>query len=118
TAAAELDIALDNIFNHPNVGPFVARHLIQRLVTSNPSPGYIARVASVFNDNGQGVRGDLRAVTRALLMDPEARNGHVANPATFGRLRDPITRLVRLFRATDARSGNGRVFRYSHPEDE
>ena len=66
-------IALDNIFYHPNVGPFFAIRLIQRLVTSNPSPGYIERVASVFNDNGSGVRGDLGATVRAILLDDEAR---------------------------------------------
>ena len=71
-----LDIseALDNLFNHPNVGPFVGYKLIQRLVTSNPSPAYIDRVASVFNDNGNGVRGDMAAVVKAILLDPEAIN--------------------------------------------
>jgi uncharacterized protein (DUF1800 family) len=118
TARQELETALDNIFNHPNVGPFVARHLIQRLVTSNPSPGYVQRVAAVFNDNGQGVRGDLRATLRTLLLDAEARNGHRTSPATFGRLRDPITKLVRLFRVAPGQSGNGRVFLYTHPDDE
>ncbi|MBC8011178.1 MAG: DUF1800 family protein, partial [Burkholderiales bacterium] len=68
-----LDTALDTIFNHPNVGPFLARQLIQKLVTSNPSPGYVFRVASVFADNGAGVRGDLFATARAVLLDPEAR---------------------------------------------
>jgi uncharacterized protein (DUF1800 family) len=117
-ARDELEIALDNIFNHPNVGPFVARHLIQRLVTSNPTPGYVQRVATVFNNNGQNVRGDLRAVTRAILLDSEARNGHVQTPETFGRLRDPIMKLPRLWRVAPGSSENGRVFTYSHPEDE
>jgi uncharacterized protein (DUF1800 family) len=117
-ARAELEIALDNIFRHPNVGPFVARHLIQRLVTSNPTPGYVQRVAAVFANNGENVRGDLRAVTRAVLLDPEARNGHQAFPETFGRLRDPIMKLPRLWRVAPGRSENGRVFTYSHPEDE
>jgi uncharacterized protein (DUF1800 family) len=114
-AQQELEAALDNIFHHPNVGPFVSKHLIQRLATSNPTPAYVARVASVFNDNGQGVRGDLAATVRAILLDPEARGG---GPAYFGKAREPITKLVRLFRATDARSVNGRVFRYSHPRDQ
>jgi uncharacterized protein (DUF1800 family) len=118
TARQELEAALDNIFHHPNVGPFVARHLIQRLVTSNPTPAYVQRVAAVFADNGQGVRGDLRATVRALLLDSEARNGHLVAPQTFGRLRDPITKLVRLFRIAPGQSGNGRVFLYSHPRDE
>ncbi|MCI1710904.1 MAG: DUF1800 domain-containing protein [Chiayiivirga sp.] len=117
-AQQELDAALDNIFHHPNVGPFVAKHLIQRLVTSNPTPAYVQRVAGVFGNNGQGVRGDLRAVVRAVLLDDEARNGHLASPATFGKLRDPITKLVRLWRVAPGRSINGRVFQYSHPEDE
>lgn len=114
-ARQELDAALDNIFNHPNVGPFVSKHLIQRLTTSNPTPAYVARVAAVFADNGSGVRGDLGAVVRAVLLDTEARGG---GPAHFGKVREPITKLVRLFRVTDARSVNGRVFRYSHPRDE
>ncbi|MBF4499599.1 DUF1800 family protein, partial [Vibrio vulnificus] len=67
--------ALDTVFQHPNVGPFLARRLIQRLTTSNPSGDYIARVARIFNDNGSGVRGDMQAVIRAVLMDGEARLG-------------------------------------------
>ena len=73
TPEKDLKDALDNIFNHPNVGVFIGKQLIQRLVTSNPSPPYIARVATAFNDNGSGVRGDMKAVARAILMDPEAR---------------------------------------------
>src|SRR5690606_3791375 len=68
-----LRIALDTLFNHPNVGPFFARQMIQRLVTSNPSPAYVERVARTFNDNGNGVRGDLQAVWVAILLDNEAR---------------------------------------------
>lgn len=117
-ATQELDAALDNIFRHPNVGPFVARHLIQRLVTSNPSAAYVQRVAAAFNNNGSGVRGDLRATVRTLLLDPEARNGHRDSPTTFGKLREPIFKLVQLWRITNARSVNGRVFLYSHPRDE
>ena len=116
-ARQELGIALDNIFNHPNVGPFVAKHLILRLITSNPTPAYVGRVASVFNNNGQGVRGDLKAVVRAILLDSEARSGHQSLP-NFGKLREPITKLVRLWRITNARSVNGRVFRYSHIRDQ
>ena len=117
TAQQELAIALDNIFRHPNVGPFIAKHLILRLITSNPTPAYVARIATVFNDNGQGVRGDLKAVVRAILLDPEARTGHQSMP-NFGKLREPITKLVRLWRITNARSVNGRVFRYSHIRDQ
>ncbi len=94
----DISLALDNIFNHPNVGPFISKQLIQRLVTSNPTPAYIARVASVFNDNGKGVRGDLKAVVRAILLDNEARRIH---PATdnFGKLREPLLRYAHLWRA-------------------
>ena len=116
-AQTELDAALDNIFHHPNVGPFVAKHLIQRLVTSNPTPAYVQRIAAVFDNNGEGVRGDLGAVVRALLLDDEARNGHLVTPDTFGKMREPITKIVRLWRITDARSVNGRVFRYGFPDD-
>lgn len=74
-------------------------------------------MAAVFNNNGQGVRGDLNAVVRAILLDAEARNGHLGS-ITFGKLREPITKLVKLWRLTNARSGNGRVFRLSHIRDE
>ena len=90
TATQDLKGALDNVFNHPNVGPFVCRELIQHLVTSNPSPAYIQRVASVFNDNGSGVRGDMKAVITAILMDAEARRGD--DPATAVGTRRPSAR--------------------------
>src|SRR5690606_4427064 len=70
--AEALRLALDHLFQHPNVGPFFGRQMIQRMVTSNPSPAYIGRVAAAFADNGEGVRGDLKAVWRAVLTDPEA----------------------------------------------
>ena len=101
----DLDDALDNIFGHPNVGPFIAKHLIQRLVTSNPSPAYIARVATRFNDNGFGVRGDLGAVVRAVLLDPEAR-GNATGDAR-GKLKEPLLRVTQLWRAYDAKSASG-----------
>ncbi|MBY0412392.1 MAG: DUF1800 family protein [Burkholderiaceae bacterium] len=92
--AAALKTALDTIFNHPNVGPFIGTQLIQRLVTSNPSPAYVARVARAFNNNGAGVRGDLRAVIKAIVLDDEARSpSGLANPG-FGKLREPMLRLV------------------------
>ena len=108
-ATAELDAALANIVNHPNVGPFIARRLIQNLVTSNPTPGYVGRVAAKFANNGQGVRGDMKAVLRAILLDAEARSGHLQRPDTYGKLREPLLKLTHLWRAMDARSGNGRV---------
>jgi uncharacterized protein (DUF1800 family) len=93
---AALKIALDTLANHPNVGPFIGRQLIQRLVCSNPSPAYVQRVANVFNDNGQGQRGDLRAVIRAILLDREARSLS-ASPSS-GKLREPVQRLVQWAR--------------------
>jgi len=99
SATAELDAALDNIFNHPNVGPFIARRLIQRLVTSNPSPAYIYRVAEVFRDNGQGVRGDMRAVIRAILTDYEARTTTLLGNEGYGRLKEPLLRTTQVVRA-------------------
>lgn len=102
----DLDAALDNIFRHPNVGPFIGRQLIQRLITSNPSPAYVGRVAAAFNDNGQGVRGDLRAVVTAVLMDPEARDP-ASQPEHFGKVREPILRLTHLWRALNAKSKSG-----------
>ena len=102
----DLSDALDNIFNHPNVGPFIAIRLIQRLVTSNPSPGYISRSAAVFNDNGAGVRGDLGAVVKAILLDDEARP---AIPMELdGKVKEPLLRLTQLWRAYDATSESGR----------
>lgn len=99
TAAQDLDGALRNVFQHPNVGPFLARGLIQQFVTSNPSGEYIARVARVFNDNGSGARGDLKAVIRAILLDVEAQNPQASSG---GHLREPvlyIAALLRLFNA-------------------
>lgn len=107
-AQAELDAALNNIFYHPNVGPFIARRLIQNLVTSNPTPAYVGRVAAAFNNNGQGVRGDLAAVVQAILLDPEARYGQWQRPGTFGKLREPLLKATHMWRALRARSGNGR----------
>ena len=109
----DLSDALDNIFNHPNVGPFISIRLIQRLVTSNPSPGYVDRVASVFNDNGSGVRGDLGAVVRAIMMDDEARPDMPME--LDGKVKEPIIRLTQLWRVYNAVSRSGRypiIFAY------
>ena len=105
--AAELNTALDVIFNHPNVGPFISRQLIQRLVTSNPSPAYVQRVASVFNNNGTGVRGDMAAVVRAILLDADARDMTAVNSSTFGKVREPMVRLTNWMRAFGATSVSG-----------
>lgn len=103
----DLRIALDTLFNHPNVGPFIARQLIQRLVTSNPSNAYVGRVAAVFNNNGSGVRGDMRAVIRAILTDSEARSATAASDPAFGKLREPVIRLTHWMRAYGATSVSG-----------
>ena len=100
--ATDLAFALDNIYNHPNVGPFVSKQLIQRLVTSNPSPAYIGRVAGVFNANRASAN-QLREVTRAILLDPEARYGQWSAPETYGKLREPLLALTHFWRAMDAR---------------
>jgi len=114
SAAQDLQGAMDNVFNHPNVGPFVANELIQHLVTSNPSPAYIQRVASAFNDNGSGVRGDMKAVITAILMDPEARRGD--DPATAvgtdGHLQEPILYMTGLLRAFGATSDGSNLAYY------
>lgn len=104
SALDSLNLALDAIFAHPNVAPFIARQLIQRLVTSNPPPGYIQRVARVFEDNGSGVRGDLAAVVRAILLDTEARLAAIAATPSFGKLREPVRRLTGWARAFNAAS--------------
>ncbi|MEO7063784.1 MAG: DUF1800 family protein [Dokdonella sp.] len=110
-AQGEMSAALDNIFRHPNVGPFVAIRLIQRLVTSNPTPAYVQRVAQTFNDDGsaQHVRGNLRAVVRAILLDPEARYGQWQRADTFGKLREPLLKSTQMWRAMAARSASGRI---------
>jgi uncharacterized protein (DUF1800 family) len=108
-AQAEMTAALDNIFHHPNVGPFIARRLIQNLVTSNPTPAYVGRVAAVFNDNGSGTRGDLKAVVRAILLDPEARYGQWQHADTFGKLREPLLKTTHLWRAMLGQSSGGRI---------
>lgn len=102
---ADLADALDFLAAHPNVGPFISRQLIQRLVTSNPTPAYLARVSAVFADNGAGVRGDLRAVLRAILLDPEARAHERLAEPTHGLVREPYTRYVALARALGAAPG-------------
>ena len=94
-----LKLALDALAAHPNMAPFIGRQLIQRLVCSNPSPAYVARVAGVFNDNGSGVRGDLRAVVRAILLDSDARSDATLVDPTFGKLREPVVRFVQWARS-------------------
>ncbi len=103
---ASLTKALDIIFAHPNIAPFVCRQLIQKLVTSNPMPAYVARVAKVFNNNGNGIKGDMKAVITAILLDDEARNpANLADPQ-FGKVREPILRFTAWARAFNITSGN------------
>jgi uncharacterized protein (DUF1800 family) len=109
TPQQDLKTALDDVFDHPNVGPFLARLLIQRLVTSNPSPGYVYRVGQAFADNGHGVRGDLAAVVRAILLDYEARSEAVTGDQGYGHLREPIVRLGGLLRAFHATAPSGKL---------
>ena len=105
--AGDLKVALDALFNHPNLGPFLAYRLIQQLVTSNPSPAYVGRVAAAFNDNGTGVRGDLKATFKAVLLDTEARTlANLQNPG-FGKLREPVLRFTQWLRAFSATSQSG-----------
>jgi uncharacterized protein (DUF1800 family) len=105
TGMQDLEGALDNIFNHPNVGPFLSIRLIQRLVASNPSPGYVQRVAAVFDNNGFGIRGDLGAVVKAILLDDEARPDMPME--IDGKIKEPILRLTQLWRAYNATSQSG-----------
>ncbi len=115
TPEQDLNQALDNLFNHPNVGPFMAFRLIQRLTTSNPTPGYVARVASVFNDNGEGVRGDLKATVAAILLDPEARQ--VAPFTYFGRIKEPLLITAQLWRELNAASSEDVYYTWSLSEN-
>ncbi len=102
-----MDTALDNVFRHPNVGPFFSKLMIQRLVSSNPSPAYVQRVATVFNNNGSGQRGDLRALVRAIVMDPEARARPASNTVR-GKLREQPLRWTQIWRAFGATTPDGR----------
>jgi uncharacterized protein (DUF1800 family) len=104
TTQGDLTAALQNIFQHPNVGPFIGQQLIQHLVTSNPSPAYVQRVSAVFADNGSGVRGDMKAVITAILLDPEARRGDDPTQvqASDGHLKEPLVFMTSLLRAANA----------------
>jgi len=108
-AQGDVDQAVANVFFHPNTGPFVAQHLIGQLVTSNPSPAYVARVATAFNDNGSGVRGDMKAVLRAVLLDSEAR-GDVKTDPRYGMLREPVLYIMAILRGLDAVTDGNRLY--------
>ena len=105
----DLAFAHQNIFNHANVGPFIGKQLIQKLVTSDPTPEYVARVTAAFNNNGAGQRGDLRAVVRAILLDAEARGARKIDPG-YGKLVEPVLYMTSIARALNAQS-DGVVFR-------
>ena len=107
TGMEDIEDFVDILFNHPNTGPFFCKFMIQRLVTSNPSSGYIDRVASVFNDNGAGIRGDMKSVIKAILLDNEARDCSFRNDITYGRMKEPIIKFVEQVRAFSATSSNG-----------
>ena len=107
TPEQDLEAALDSLTEHPNTAPFIARQLIIKLITSNPSPEFIARIAGVFENNGFGVRGDLGAVVRSIFLDPEARQRELSDIETYGKLKEPILRLSQLLRAFDASSPSG-----------
>ena len=110
-SAADITRFLDILCSHPNVGPFISYQLIQRLVTSNPTPEYVDRVATVFNDNGKGVRGDLFAVAKAILTDIEATTpttlDHAKLKSSYGKLREPVLRVSQMWRAFSAQTNNG-----------
>jgi uncharacterized protein (DUF1800 family) len=106
----DIEMAIDNLFNHENVGPFVALRLIQRLITSNPTADYVQRVAEMFNDNGQGVRGDMKAVIKAILLDPEARTSEAMLDPSNGRLKEPFLRYSQFSRLMPKISNEGRYW--------
>ncbi len=99
-----LNKTLDNIFYHPNVGPFVGKLFIQQFVTSDPSPAYVSRVAAAFNNNGAGVRGDMKTLIRAVLLDPEARGSRKTEP-TYGKMREPVQYFTNIMRMFNAKAG-------------
>jgi len=104
TVEADLAASLSNVFLHPNVGPFLGTQLIRQLVTSNPSPAYVARVTAAFENNGSGVRGDMKAMLRAILLDPEARTAPPTSDAAYGRFKEPVLYITGLLRALGAGS--------------
>ena len=106
----DIEHAITHLFNHNNVGPFMARHFIQRLIKSNPTPGYIDRMATVFNNNGQGVRGDMGSFIKAILMDPEARDCASMMTPENGQLREPLVRYLQVCRSLPTDSPLGRYW--------
>lgn len=116
----DLTSALQNVFTHPNVAPFISQQLIQKLVTSNPSADYVTRVAQVFNDNGSGVAGDMKAVVSAILLDPEARRGDDPSQVlpSDGHLREPLLHLMASMRAVNATTDGVNLSNYANGMDQ
>ncbi len=110
TGLEDIAQAIDHIFNHPNVGPFIATRLIQRFVSSHPSPGYVQRVAEIFNNDGQGNRGNLGAVVKAILLDPEARDCQKIADQYHGKLKEPLLRFTQLYKAFELESNQGTFY--------
>lgn len=110
TPEQDLDQALDVLFAQPSLPPFISQQLIQKLVTSNPSPAYVSRVTQVFIDNGLGVRGDLAAVVKAILLDEEARSGFAGVARPFGKIREPLLRTAHSWRVTQSASLSGHIY--------
>lgn len=124
SAREDMELALDSLFNHPNVGPFIGKSLIQRLVTSNPTEQYVARVAAVFNDNGAGVRGDMGAMIKAILLDNEARQALASADSkmvqNYGKLKEPLlkaTHILRAFNATPGKKADSNFHLFSKTSD-
>ena len=108
-AQTDVDLAVGNVFQHPNAGPFFAQHMIRQLVTGNPSPAYVARVTAAFNDNGAGVRGDMKAILRAVLLDAEARGDAKIDPR-YGMLREPVLYIMAILRGLGAITDGNRLY--------
>lgn len=118
SAQQDLTDALDNIANHQNIGPFIVKQLITKLVTSNPTPGYVSDVVQVFNKNASGERGNFGSTVKAMLMHKEARQGHLSNPETFGKTKEPLLRITQVWRAFDPTDGIHPEFNYAWVSDE
>ena len=110
----DIEDAIDMLFNHPNTGPFITRLLIQRLVTSNPSHAYIARVANIFNNDGKGVRGNMKAVIKAILMDDEARGCESMTETSFGKMHEPVLRHTQFLKAVGVESPSKYFFNHGY----
>lgn len=118
TTLEDINDAIDNLFNHPNVGPFIGKLLIQRLVKSNPTPAYVSRVAAKFNDNGQGVRGDMKAIIRAILTDAEALDCSWQEDSHAGKLKEPLLRYTQALKAFNVTNQSGRLWNWGYLFDE